>query len=74
MEIRAARVQVGQSANVPSIFFGGGTPSLMQPDDIGRVISTIKSKFKLLPDAEITMECTLILCLRRVCTLSEQLV
>ena len=57
MEIKAAKVQVGQSANVPSIFFGGGTPSLMQPDDIGRVISTIKSEFILLPDAEITMEC-----------------
>lgn len=57
MEIKAAKVQVGQSANVPSIFFGGGTPSLMQPDDIGRVISTIKSEFTLLPDAEITMEC-----------------
>ena len=57
MEIKAAKEQVGQSANVPSIFFGGGTPSLMQPDDIGRVISTIKSEFALLPDAEITMEC-----------------
>lgn len=57
MEIKAAKVQVGQSANVPSIFFGGGTPSLMQPGDIGRVISTIKSEFTLLPDAEITMEC-----------------
>lgn len=55
--MKAAKVQVGQSANVPSIFFGGGTPSLMQPDDIGRVISTIKSEFTLLPDAEITMEC-----------------
>lgn len=57
MEMKAAKVQVGQSANVPSIFFGGGTPSLMQPNDIGRVISTIKSEFTLLPDAEITMEC-----------------
>ena len=57
MEIKAAKVQVGQSANVPSIFFGGGTPSLMQPNDIGRVISTIKSEFTLLSDAEITMEC-----------------
>jgi oxygen-independent coproporphyrinogen-3 oxidase len=57
MEIKAARLQVGQNANVPSIFFGGGTPSLMQPDDINRVISTIKSEFTLLQDAEITMEC-----------------
>ena len=57
MEIKAAKSQVSQRANVPSIFFGGGTPSLMQPDDIGRVISTIKSEFTLLPNAEITMEC-----------------
>ena len=57
MEIKAAKVQVGQSVNVPSIFFGGGTPSLMKPDDIGRVISTFKSEFTLLSDAEITMEC-----------------
>ena len=57
MEIKAAKSQVSQSANVPSIFFGGGTPSLMQSDDIGRVISTIISEFTLLPDAEITMEC-----------------
>ena len=57
MEIKAAKSQVSQSANVPSIFFGGGTPSLMQPDDIGRVISTIKSEFTLQSDAEITMEC-----------------
>lgn len=57
LEIEMARVQVGQNADVPSIFFGGGTPSLMSPADIGRVISTIKSKFNLLANAEITMEC-----------------
>jgi oxygen-independent coproporphyrinogen-3 oxidase len=57
MEIKAAKQEVVQSANVPSIFFGGGTPSLMQPFDIARVISAIKSEFTLLSDAEITMEC-----------------
>lgn len=56
-EIRLARAQVVENTGVPSIFFGGGTPSLMQASDIGRVISTIKSEFNLSLDAEITMEC-----------------
>ena len=56
-EIRLARAQVVENTLVPSIFFGGGTPSLMQASDIGRVISAIKSEFNLSLDAEITMEC-----------------
>jgi coproporphyrinogen III oxidase-like Fe-S oxidoreductase len=34
--------QVGE-ATVPTIFFGGGTPSLMEPTDIARVITEIKN-------------------------------
>ena len=56
-EIEFARAEVGENVTVPSIFFGGGTPSLMQPSDIGRVISTIKNRFNLSAEAEITMEC-----------------
>jgi len=56
-EIELARAEVGENVSVPSIFFGGGTPSLMQASDIGRVISTIKNRFNLSADAEITMEC-----------------
>ena len=55
-EIKSARIEVGESAVIPSIFFGGGTPSLMQSSDIGRVISTIKDQFNLAQDAEITLE------------------
>jgi putative oxygen-independent coproporphyrinogen III oxidase len=55
-EIKSARIEVGESAVIPSIFFGGGTPSLMQASDIGRVISTIKDQFNLAKDAEITLE------------------
>ncbi len=39
-----------------SIYFGGGTPSLMNPEYLGEIISLIKSKFKVDEDAEITME------------------
>ena len=55
-EIKSARIEVGENAVIPSIFFGGGTPSLMQASDIGRVISTIKDQFNLAQDAEITLE------------------
>jgi oxygen-independent coproporphyrinogen-3 oxidase len=55
LEIKQAKNQVG-NASVPSIFFGGGTPSLMEPSDIGRVISQIKKEFVLNSDAEITLE------------------
>ena len=55
VEIDLAKAQVGD-ATVPTIFFGGGTPSLMEPTDIGRVISAIDSKFGLTQDCEITLE------------------
>jgi len=41
---------------VPTIFFGGGTPSLLPAHDLGRVISTIKARNGLAPDCEITLE------------------
>ena len=55
-EIEFARNQVGESALVPSIFFGGGTPSLMEASDIKRVITAISEQFKLDPIAEVTLE------------------
>ena len=54
-EIDLAKAQVGQ-ATVPTIFFGGGTPSLMEPSDIARVIKEIDNKFGLTVDCEITLE------------------
>ena len=39
-----------------SIFFGGGTPSLMNPDYIGDIISTLRDHFRIADNAEITME------------------
>ena len=39
-----------------SIYFGGGTPSLMKPDYISEIINEVKSDFKVKDDAEITLE------------------
>jgi oxygen-independent coproporphyrinogen-3 oxidase len=41
---------------VSSIFFGGGTPSLMQPETAGRILDTIAGYWPVEPDAEITLE------------------
>jgi len=42
---------------VCSIYFGGGTPSLMQAKSIGLVVDKIKSLFDLTGDVEISTEC-----------------
>jgi oxygen-independent coproporphyrinogen-3 oxidase len=39
-----------------TIFFGGGTPSLLEPGEIGRLIEACRGRFDLAPDAEITLE------------------
>ena len=39
-----------------TIFFGGGTPSLLTPTELERILRTVRAAFELLPDAEVTME------------------
>ena len=41
---------------VPTIFFGGGTPSLLPAADLGRVISAIRDRNGLTENCEITLE------------------
>ncbi|ALG68174.1 radical SAM family heme chaperone HemW [Beggiatoa leptomitoformis] len=41
---------------VSSIFFGGGTPSIFSPDAIDRLLMAIRSRIRVLPQAEITLE------------------
>jgi len=54
-EINSAR-KISKADLVPTIFFGGGTPTLMEPADLGRVVTAIKNNFDLAPSAEITTE------------------
>ena len=51
---RAARETDGRILR--SVFFGGGTPSLMDPDVVGKVIETIRSTWRTSNDIEITLE------------------
>lgn len=39
-----------------TIFFGGGTPSLLGPSDVARIIEACRKAFDVDPDAEITIE------------------
>lgn len=53
LDLRAHEVR---GRDVASIYLGGGTPNLLSPDDIGRMISGVKNSLQVLPNAEITME------------------
>ncbi len=41
---------------VQTVFFGGGTPSLISPEAIDRLLAGIRARVPLAPDAEITLE------------------
>ena len=55
-EADLARASVKTSAPIPTIFFGGGTPTLMEPSDLKRVLKHLEDKFGFAPDIEITIE------------------
>jgi oxygen-independent coproporphyrinogen-3 oxidase len=59
-EIRlAARVLAEQDAELPparTVFFGGGTPTLLPAAGLARILDAIRTEFGLAPDAEVTTE------------------
>ena len=52
------RARAGQFAGreAVSVYFGGGTPSLWDPPQLGRVLREVRALFPVRPDAEITLE------------------
>ena len=42
---------------VDSIFFGGGTPTCLPPEDLIRILSAVRNNYKVADDAEISLEC-----------------
>jgi putative oxygen-independent coproporphyrinogen III oxidase len=56
-EVRLARkVLAGVDVPVSTVFLGGGTPTLLAPDDLRRVLRAIDAEFGLTADAEVTTE------------------
>jgi oxygen-independent coproporphyrinogen-3 oxidase len=41
---------------VESIYFGGGTPSLLEPDELAELVAALARRFRLTSDVEITAE------------------
>ena len=54
-EIELARRTVGK-ASVPTIFFGGGTPTLLPARDLLRIVDAISGRFSLERRCEVTVE------------------
>jgi putative oxygen-independent coproporphyrinogen III oxidase len=52
----AHRATLAPGRTVASVFFGGGTPSLMRPQTVQGVIDAIAAKWRLDSNAEITLE------------------
>jgi oxygen-independent coproporphyrinogen III oxidase len=52
----ALREAEANLATFDTIFFGGGTPSLLEPDQLERILSRLNSVFRVSRDAEVTLE------------------
>ncbi|MFT3998229.1 MAG: oxygen-independent coproporphyrinogen III oxidase, partial [Asticcacaulis sp.] len=55
-EIETVGAHLGFRPKVHSVHFGGGSPSMLIPADMGRIFDALHKRFDLLPDAEIAIE------------------
>lgn len=55
-EGKIARSEVKTTEPIATIFFGGGTPTLMEPADLGRVLNSLEADFGFASNIEITIE------------------
>ncbi len=53
----AAREFPGRKGKVSSIFFGGGTPTVLGAEPLIRILEAVMKREEVCPDAEITLEC-----------------
>ncbi|MGO9930562.1 MAG: radical SAM family heme chaperone HemW [Steroidobacteraceae bacterium] len=52
-DIEAPRVA---GRRIDTVFFGGGTPSLFQPEEFARLLGALRQRIAFAPDVEITLE------------------
>ena len=55
-ELRRRAPDFAAGREVVSIYLGGGTPSLWEPDELARALNEVRSLFKVESNAEITLE------------------
>ena len=55
-EIRMYAERFSESDPIDTIFFGGGTPSLLPPSTMGKILTALHSNYQIRSDAEITVE------------------
>ena len=55
-ELRARKEYI-KGAVIGTIYFGGGTPSLLKEEQIADILSTIREEYTIVTDAEMTIEC-----------------
>jgi oxygen-independent coproporphyrinogen III oxidase len=48
--------QAGSAASADTIYFGGGTPSLLEASEVARIVRTCREAFDVTDDAEVTLE------------------
>jgi len=56
-EIELSRDRLPYEGPVPSVFFGGGTPTALPAEDLIRILETVRRTYEVRSDAEITLEC-----------------
>lgn len=52
----ARRVLDGAAPSVDTVFFGGGTPTLLDPGDLLQVLDAVRRELGLAADAEVSLE------------------
>ncbi len=56
-EVRLARRVLGEAeVAADTVFLGGGTPTLLPPEDLGRILGAVRDELGLTADAEVTTE------------------
>ena len=53
---RELQLHTNEAGPLESIYFGGGTPSLLKPEQVARLLTEIADQVSLRKDAEITLE------------------
>ncbi len=55
-EIALLAAAAGEALPVHTVYFGGGTPSLLSPAQVGRVLEALARHFAVAADAEVSLE------------------